>query len=196
MQRLAEPGHVIVPRDFYSGNTSIRAEVLREIGGFDERFGVYGNEDVELGIRLREAGVQIAFSPSAVAHQDYLKSLPSLARDTAAKGSSAVLLAQIHPRYFSLLRLASPREGSRPWLSLRSLLLLLTRHAPQAAEVIFQLAYLVETAGLWRASWFYRVVLEYAFWAGVSQALDESDVGELAELTRELQRGPLDLLLH
>jgi GT2 family glycosyltransferase len=51
LRRLAEPDHVFVPRDVYSGNASIRADVLRDVGGFDESFGAYGNEDVELGVR-------------------------------------------------------------------------------------------------------------------------------------------------
>src|SRR5262249_10344660 len=72
---LAEPGHVYAPRDFYSGNASLRAETLRRIGGFDESFTFYGNEDIELWLRLRSAGTSLMVDPDAVAYQEYDKSL-------------------------------------------------------------------------------------------------------------------------
>ena len=69
LARLAEPDHVYVARDFYSGNSSLRADVLRELGGFDESFIAYGNEDVELALRLRMAGVTLRYDPEAVAYR-------------------------------------------------------------------------------------------------------------------------------
>ena len=62
-----DPGHAYVPRDFYSGNVSLRSEVLRSVGGFDESFTAYGNEDVELWVRLAAAGVSFRFDPQALA---------------------------------------------------------------------------------------------------------------------------------
>ena len=82
LARLAEPDHVYVPRDFYSGNSSLRAEVLRELDGFDESFTAYGNEDVELALRLRTAGVTLRYDGEAVAYQEYSKDLRGLMDDT------------------------------------------------------------------------------------------------------------------
>jgi GT2 family glycosyltransferase len=71
MARLSQPGYRIHFREFYSGNVSIPAAVLREVGGFDEAFTVYGNEDSELALRLLGAGVCIAYSTAALARQHY-----------------------------------------------------------------------------------------------------------------------------
>lgn len=43
-------------------NVSIAKTALQRVGGFDESFDLYGWEDTELGLRLRESGVQHAFA--------------------------------------------------------------------------------------------------------------------------------------
>jgi GT2 family glycosyltransferase len=197
LSRLSEPAHLALPRSFYTGNASLRTGVLREVGGFDESFGIYGNEDVELSLRLRRAGVELAYDPAALARQEYGKDLGGLQRDTEEKGRTTVLLARGHPEFFADLRLADPYDASRPWLAARAVLLWATRRAPATARAVFAAASLLERAGLWRSRLFYRPVLDYAFWAGVEAALRESnDEGELARLAGELRRGPIDLLLH
>jgi GT2 family glycosyltransferase len=197
LSRLSDPEHLALPRSFFTGNASLRAEVLREAGGFDESFGIYGNEDVELSLRLRKAGVELAYDPEALAWQEYGKDLGGLQRDTQEKGRTTVLLARSHPEFFGDLRLAEPDEASRPWLAARSLLLAATRRVPASAGLVFGLASLLERAGFWRSRLFYRPVLDFAFWAGVDAALRESnDEGELSKLAGELRRGPIDLLLH
>jgi GT2 family glycosyltransferase len=197
LSRLSDPAHLALPRSFYTGNASLRAEVLREVGGFDESFGIYGNEDVELSLRLRKAGVELDYDPEALAYQAYGKDLAGLQRDTRAKGRTTVLLARSHPEVFGEIRLADPYDSSRPWLVVRAALLWLTRRLPAIATALFALFALLERGGLWRLPLFYRPVLDYAFWAGVDAALRESnDEGELSKLAGELQRGPIDLLLH
>lgn len=197
LARLSDPAHLALPRSFYSGNASLRTEVMREVGGFDDSFGIYGNEDVELALRLRRAGVELAYDPEALAYQTYDKNLAGLQRDTLDKGHTTVALARAHPEVFSDLRLAAPGDASRPWLAARAVLLALTRRLPGTSGAVFGLASLLERAGLWRLPLFYRPVLDYAFWAGVDAALRESnDEGELSRLAGELRRGPIDLLLH
>lgn len=197
LERLAQPGHEFTARDFYSGNASLRAEVLREVGGFSESFAVYGNEDVELSLRLREAGVELSYDPEALAVQAYEKDLRALARDTTQKGHTAVILARTHPAAFGELKLANPWDGSRPWLAMRAALLWLTRRLPALRRGVVAAAAALERLGLWRSPLFYRAVLDYAFWAGVDRELRESTCeGDLERLARELRRGPIDLLLH
>jgi glycosyltransferase involved in cell wall biosynthesis len=197
LSRLSDPEHLALPRSFFTGNASLRVEVLREVGGFDESFGIYGNEDVELSLRLRKAGVELGYDPEALACQTYDKDLGGLQRDTLAKGRTTVLLARSHPEFFGSLRLADPDDASRPWLAVRALLLSLTRRLPSITAGVFAFFSLLERAGLWRFPLFYRPVLDYAFWAGVDAALREStDGGELSTLSRELRRGPISLLLH
>lgn len=197
LDALARPGHRFVPRDFYSGNASLSTEVLRGVGAFDESFAPYGNEDVELSLRLSKAGVTFRYDADALARQEYDKGLAGLARDTLEKGRTTVLLAQRHPDAFVALRLAMPWDGSRPWLATRALLLRLTRRWPSLARRVFVFAALLERLGLWRQPLFYRAALDYAFWAGVEVELGESpDDGALSTLAAELNRGPIDLLLH
>jgi GT2 family glycosyltransferase len=197
LEALADPAHAYIARDFYSGNASIRREILREVGGFDESFAEYGNEDVELAVRLCAAGVTLQYDPAAEARQEYSKDLPSLARDTFAKGRTTVLLARKHPRSLESLRLAAPWDGSRPWLAARALLLLVARQRASTIPVAFSLASQLERMGLWRQPLFYRAVLDYAFWAGAEVALGEppGEVG-LDRLAKDIRRGPIDLLLH
>ena len=109
LARLGEdPEHLERPRSFYTGNASLRTEVMREVGGFDESFDIYGNEDVDLALRLRAIGVELAYDPAALAHQEYGKGLTGLLLDTLAKGTTTVLLARAHPEVFGDLRLAEP----------------------------------------------------------------------------------------
>ena len=197
LARLGDPAHLNLPRSFYTGNASIRAEVMAGVGGFDESFGVYGNEDVELAQRLRAAGVTLGYDPEALARQEYGKDLGGLLRDTVEKGRTTVMLARAHPSVFADLRLASPDDSSRPWLGFRSLLLSATRVLPTVTTAAFAVASGLERIGLWRQPLFYRAALDYAFWAGADRELRESnDEGELAWLAGELRRGPIDLLLH
>jgi GT2 family glycosyltransferase len=197
LARLGDPEHLALPRSFYTGNASMRSEVLRAVGGFNESFGIYGNEDVELSLRLRAAGVELLYDPEALARQEYGKDMGGLQRDTLEKGRTTVLLARGHPEVFGDLRLAAPDDSSRPWLALRSVLLWATRRLPATSRAVFALGSALERAGLWRAPLFYRAALDYAFWAGVEDALRETDDrGELARLAGELRRGPIDLLLH
>lgn len=196
LERLSNPEHLNLPRSFYTGNASLRADLMREVGGFDESFSSYGNEDVELALRLRAAGAQLRFDPEALARQRYGKDLRGLAEDTLAKGGTTVLLARAHPQVFGSLRLADPRDSSRQWLAVRAVLLWLNRRWTGSSSAVFAAASLLERLGLWRQPLFYRAVLDYAFWAGVDAELGSSDQGELARLAADLRRGPVDPLLH
>ena len=191
--RLAQPGHVFVARDFYTGNTSIRRDVLLEVGAFDERFTAYGNEDVELFLRLRAAGVELAFDAAAVARQRYGKTFAGLIRDTIAKGTTSVVLARAHPEAFGELQLAELTTRFRRWPVVRSALLAASRRGASFTGV----AVALERVGAWRSTLFSILVLDYFYWHGVERGLDDAPVeGDLAALAAELHRGPIDLLLH
>jgi len=51
---------------FLTGNASARKSDLDRVGRFDENFTGYGHEDLELGYRLRQAGLTIVYDPLAV----------------------------------------------------------------------------------------------------------------------------------
>ena len=47
----------------------VRAEVFRDIGGFDERYFLY-YEDIDLCLRAQEAGWRVAMAPNARVHHE------------------------------------------------------------------------------------------------------------------------------
>jgi GT2 family glycosyltransferase len=196
LDRLADPAHLDLPQSFYSGNMSIRAEVFREVGGFDESFTRYGNEDVELSLRLRAAGVGLRYDPHALARQEYGKDLAGLLRDSIGIGSTETVLARKHPGTLAVLGLARPNDHSRPWLAARAILLGLTRRWPRTSSLVFRLGSILERLGLWRQPLFYRALRDYAFWVGAGAEIGDGDSSELRRLAAELHRGPIDLLLH
>lgn len=197
LARLEAPGHGFVLRDFYSGNASIRREVLVEVGLFDQGFVLYGNEDLELSMRLRRAGVELRYDGEALASQHYGKRLPELARDTFEKGKTAVLFASAHPDAFDGLQLAQFRARSPSWQAGRAALLALARGWEGTTAGMLLLARVLERAGAWRTQSFYPAVLDYFYWAGVQAALsDPPPQGPLASLANHLHDGPIRLFLH
>jgi GT2 family glycosyltransferase len=55
-------------RAFYTCNLSLKTELLRATGAFDEDFEGYGFEDAELGYRLQKNGMRLLYNPAAVGY--------------------------------------------------------------------------------------------------------------------------------
>jgi glycosyltransferase involved in cell wall biosynthesis len=53
-------------RFFYTVNVSVERRLVEEVGGFDESYGTAACEDTDLGLRLQQAGMRLAYDPSAV----------------------------------------------------------------------------------------------------------------------------------
>lgn len=80
-----------------TANASLSTDLIRSIGGFDERFVGYGLEDFELALRLLKTGVSVKFDVEAVcwhysANTERLERLHR--RDT---GRNTVRFIAIHP---------------------------------------------------------------------------------------------------
>ncbi|HEU5102195.1 MAG TPA: glycosyltransferase family 2 protein [Roseiflexaceae bacterium] len=170
LEKLALPGYKLNLRDFYSGNFSIRRDVLLEIGCFDEAFKIYGNEDLELSLRLVRAGVQIIYDTDAAAHQNYTKDFAALARDNLAKGQTAVLLARKHPQAFHQLKLSAYGEGSRKWRLLRAGLLSISQVWNGAPGWVIWTITQLERRRLGSMEHYYALALDYFYWLGVARA--------------------------
>lgn len=174
LEELARPDHALALRDFFSGHFSIRREVMLEVGGYDEAFRIYGNEDLELSLRLTAAGVKLIYRPEAVAFQSYTKDFAALARDTIAKGRTAVLLASKHPDAFASLQLANYAQASWRWRWARAGLLKLTGLCPSTAGGVIALTGWLERLRLKRLDLFYRFALDYFYWLGADAAMREN----------------------
>jgi GT2 family glycosyltransferase len=171
LEKLADPGYGITFRDFYSGNFSIRRDVLLEVGVFDEAFKIYGNEDGELALRLLGAGVRLVYSPEALARQHYTKGFAGLARDNIAKGHTAVLLARKYPNTFRDLKLSTYHQGSRKWRLLRAALLLLSRWWGKTPDMVIGLMEWLEWRRPTQLDLYYGLALDYCYWLGARSAL-------------------------
>jgi GT2 family glycosyltransferase len=174
LDNLAQPDHCLTLRDFYSGHFSIRRDVLLEVGLFDEAFRIYGNEDLELSLRLTKAGVTLIYAPRALAYQHYSKDFAALARDTIAKGKTAVLLASKHPEALPALQLSAYDQGSWRWRLTRDILLMLSRLWASAPEKVVAIVSWLERRRVKQLHLCYRFVLDYMYWLGAKAALREN----------------------
>jgi glycosyltransferase involved in cell wall biosynthesis/peptidoglycan/xylan/chitin deacetylase (PgdA/CDA1 family) len=89
-------------------NTSVPTAVLRQAGGFDERF-YRAHEDTELGIRLWKQGVRFRFLDRAAVYQVFTKELCDIVFGEAELGGKGeVLLCEKHAEYRQYSDLAPP----------------------------------------------------------------------------------------
>lgn len=90
------PGEIVSPFFFYTSNISLKSEILKQ-NPFDESFKGYGWEDVELGYRLMKKGLELEYTPNALAWHDHPMTPMDLERRMFAIGKGAVLLDQKAP---------------------------------------------------------------------------------------------------
>ncbi len=82
---------------FTVANASASSELLRSVGGFDERFTGYGLEDYELAVRLLAAGVAIDVDVDAVAWHPDVPPVEELVDRHRDLGANTARLALLHP---------------------------------------------------------------------------------------------------
>lgn len=102
--RHFSPGTNIAPGGFYFCNTSLKREFLLQNGMFDEEFGTYGFEDIELGRRLVKKGLRIFYNPDAVGYHYKRMSLADVWRRAEAVESA-------YPLYMAKI---GAKQGPRP----------------------------------------------------------------------------------
>lgn len=173
LERLGRPGYEMTFRDFYTGNFSVARDLFDQVGGFDEEFRVYGNEDGELALRLIRAGVELLYCPSAAAEQHYEKDFAALARDNIAKGRTAVLCARKAPEALPQLKLAHYDRGSRKWRLARAGLLALSRALSGVPDRVIRFVERIERRKSPRLESYYALALDYFYWLGARAELLE-----------------------
>lgn len=91
------PGRISLFRVSTRNLSLLRAD-FEAAGGFDEAFGGYGWEDIELAWRLRARGVRFTYDPAASGDHYQLQDLEGLRRKMREGGRSAVYFWQKHRR--------------------------------------------------------------------------------------------------
>jgi glycosyltransferase involved in cell wall biosynthesis len=88
---------------FATGNVAIAKKWLLEAGLFDTGFQLYGWEDLELGVRLKNLGLKLIKCPRAVGYHWHpafsLQQIPQLIDQEIQRGRMGVLFYQKHPTW-------------------------------------------------------------------------------------------------
>jgi glycosyltransferase involved in cell wall biosynthesis len=88
---------------FATGNVAIARQWLDKAGAFDTRFHLYGWEDLELGVRLKQLGLKLVKCPAAVGYHWHppfaLRQIPNLIDREIQRGRMGVLFYEKHPTW-------------------------------------------------------------------------------------------------
>lgn len=88
---------------FATGNVAIARHWLLEAGLFDTGFQLYGWEDLELGVRLKNLGLKLIKCPEAVGYHWHpaftLEQIPKLIDQEIQRGRMGVLFYEKHPTW-------------------------------------------------------------------------------------------------
>jgi GT2 family glycosyltransferase len=92
---------------FWTTNVSVPLATIRAVGAFDESFAEYGWEDIDVGLRLRFAGVRAIFHPSALVYhvkpRPRASSVEKMIAQSQAQARTAVALVRRHPHWRAYL---------------------------------------------------------------------------------------------
>jgi GT2 family glycosyltransferase len=88
---------------FATGNVAIARKWLEKAGLFDTQFQLYGWEDLELGVRLRQLGLKLIKCPTAVGYHWHppfnLKQIPNMIDREIQRGRMGVIFYKKHPTW-------------------------------------------------------------------------------------------------
>ena len=100
LERLSAPGAALTLHDLLTGQMSLRRELFNRMGGFDPTFtagGTFGDEDIDFGYRLVQAGYRLAFNERAISWQKYVVQPRQYLRQWRQAGRADVAFARKHP---------------------------------------------------------------------------------------------------
>lgn len=178
LARLSSPNYRFQGLEFYSGNFSIRRELLLETGSFNPGYNI--SEDSELGIRIANAGIEVVFDPGAAAMQHIEKDFAQFAEFTVERGKSAIQFTLDYPETFYFRRVCEYNTGTRKWRFFRNALIGASLRFPRLPGLVSRLVRLMEKIIPGRMKRYYSLSLDYFYWLGVSSALEDlPDINEL-----------------
>jgi glycosyltransferase involved in cell wall biosynthesis len=100
-----DPGQPLPGRYFISGLASFRRSLFTRVGGFDEAFRFYG-EDQELGLRFQKVGAHLLHLPNAVGYHHHLRPFDEILATLDKYGFEGIpLVLERHPEFARDLRL-------------------------------------------------------------------------------------------
>ena len=92
---------------FWTTNVSVPLVTIKAAGGFNETFAEYGWEDIDVGLRLRFAGVKAVFNKNALVYhykpRPRSSNVEKMVRQARAQARTAVQLAKLHPHWRTFL---------------------------------------------------------------------------------------------
>lgn len=101
---------------FWTANLSLKRAMLERVGGFDETY-TFAYEDLEVGMRLYEAGFQLRYDPRARAEHLHPTDLESWKRRMATVAVAERRFCSEHPEvapyFYNMFALAQRRPPSR-----------------------------------------------------------------------------------
>jgi len=101
-QRYDKGSNLVEVEELAGGNMCVKRKCLKQVGIFDPNFR-YGHEELDLALRLRNAGFKIVYVPSAVVYHDYASNFPKLLKKKFLMGMRRAYLGKKHgTRYFLL----------------------------------------------------------------------------------------------
>jgi Glycosyl transferase family group 2 len=98
------------PQAIVTANALVHVPTAVRIGGFDSHFPDAGGEDIDFGVRIRQAGYPIAWAPKAVVYHDAMSYEDILSR-MVRYGRGMARFAHKHHATEALTRML----GSNPW---------------------------------------------------------------------------------
>ena len=94
-----------------SANSSAPRSVILSVGGLDETFS--RKNDIELGVRLLNAGFRFIYRPDAITHQIFEKTRRDVIEDAGADAVAEIGLCRKHPALRATSRIG--RFAAKPW---------------------------------------------------------------------------------
>ena len=141
---------------FYASNLSIKRDLFLEVGGFDEDF-IFTYEDLDVGLRLGEAGMRLLYEPDARVFHHHIYDLDGLRRRFEATAEGEWLMIKKHPDFPAFFEPRLEQAERAPKAS--SLWPLVVDRIPEGnalrrrAEARAHVWYLQQVAGPFLARW-------------------------------------------
>jgi GT2 family glycosyltransferase len=101
---LFDYGSIDDPRDvgggrFFTANVSAKVDLVRRCGGFDESFPLAAYEDLDLGLRLQQHGMRLAYDAHAVAAHAHPMDLAGAIVRLRRHGHAMAPFVERHPEW-------------------------------------------------------------------------------------------------